>query len=296
MAEFASNLNQAHKNIGRPSIFDLLAQESLQSSLRPAFEFFTNTLANTYPEFVGPIFKYSDEIFYSILGVIERHYIWKYGASFAEHFYSLRRVNGTRGSDGSLSLFQKVASLCCLLALPYLRCKATKLYQKIKENTLSGQCRIDSMQFAEKYFFQIFPYVDSLLEATKLLFTICYIIKLVGYHSLTHMWLKILLAYSSQELPSETKAQFPETFTYKNGVAEILRFVYQQVKRGFSFFIENVLPMSVFFLKFLEWWYSSDENAHQSMNVVPTPPPPTELEVILNFCWLECLLTSSMLF
>ena len=285
-AEFASNLNQAFQSFARTSIFDLLAQESLKSSLRPAFEFVIKTLANRYPEYFGVIFKYSDEIFYSLIAIIEKHYVWKFSASFSEHFYGLCRTSlmvDRHDTGGKLSLIQKIASLICLALIPYLRCKVERLYQDLKEKIITGQCRRESIQFMEKYFYTLYPYLNSMLEAIKLVFTVCYIIKLYDYHSLANACLRIGLTYQTDEVQSQAVSyEDVPSSSQRNRIINVIKIVYQQLAKGFSYAIEHALPTSVFFLKFLEWWYANEDNSSDSIFALPTPPPPQELKVIFS--------------
>ncbi|KAJ1962486.1 ubiquitin-protein ligase peroxin 12 [Dimargaris xerosporica] len=41
--------------------------------------------------------------------------------------------------------------------------------------------------------------------------------------------------------------------------------------------LKVLLPMSVFFFRFLEWWYSSD--FYKASQNIPIPPPPPSLAV-----------------
>ena len=284
MAEFASYLNKAHQSYARPSIFDLLAQESLKSSLRPAFEFLTRTLATSYPEYFRMIFKYSDELFYSLMILVERHYLWKYSATFSENFYGLCRRSLQRSSNGALSLRQKVASLIVLVVLPYLRCKVEKLYYKLKERTMSEQYREGPMRFLEKCFYSLFPYIDSLVEATKLTCTICYIIHLINFHSITYACLRVGLTYStSQENePQMSSRVHTSSDVVQSNSINTVRFIYEQLVAGLSFAVEHALPTSVFFLKFLEWWHTNENNTQDITNTLPIPPPPREFKVIFH--------------
>jgi len=279
MAEFASYLSKAHQSFAKPSIFDLLAQESLKLSLRPAFEFLTRSFATAYPECFGVVFKYSDEIFYSLLTLIEGHHLWKYNATFAESFYGLYRRNFQGTTVDAISLRQKLASLALVVVIPYLSCKFEKLYQKVKEESLLEQYKKKPMQIHERMLFLLFPYVDSLMEASKFACTLCYIINLLDYHCITYAVLRIRLTYSSQENEPQAASEMPTSISDAESLTvRIFRYIYQQFSSGVSFAIGHALPAFVFFLKFLEWWYSSENGMQNTMNTLPTPPPPKDLK------------------
>lgn len=75
----------------RPSFFEMVAAERLVSGLKPALKHLCTILATRHPRLDG-LRRYSDEIFYSLLFALERHYLSEHDASFAEHFYGLRRI------------------------------------------------------------------------------------------------------------------------------------------------------------------------------------------------------------
>lgn len=56
-----------------------------------------------------------------------------------------------------------------------------------------------------------------------------------------------------------------------------------QAARGVALSLSTSLSVGVFFLQFLEWWYSSDnQNAVKTLTSLPTPPPPFHLQQYQN--------------
>jgi hypothetical protein len=78
-------------------------------------------VAQNNPRYL-PLLNYSDEIFYAVVGVLERHYLKHYDGSFSENFYGLKREIVTKdGKKGPpLQRKHKLWSLfflvCCLHA------------------------------------------------------------------------------------------------------------------------------------------------------------------------------------
>ena len=148
---------------------------------------------------------------------------------------------------------------------------------------MSEQYRKIPMQTLEKCFYAVFPYIDSLLEATKLTCTICYIIKLVNFHSITYACIRVGLTYSSQEIESQVPSKMhTSSDAVESSSFNTARSIYEQLVAGLSFAIEHALPTSVFFLKFLEWWHSNENNTQSITNTLPIPPPPREFKVIFQ--------------
>ena len=52
-----------------------------------------------------------------------------------------------------------------------------------------------------------------------------------------------------------------------------------QAARGVAVSLSTSLSLGVFFLQFLEWWYSSDnQSTVKSLTSLPAPPPPLHLQ------------------
>ena len=50
-------------------------------------------------------------------------------------------------------------------------------------------------------------------------------------------------------------------------------------------FIRNLLPLGVFSLKFLEWWYSAERSTTvKMMTSLPVPPLPNTMKVHVQIC------------
>lgn len=48
---------------------------------------------------------------------------------------------------------------------------------------------------------------------------------------------------------------------------------------GIAFSLSTGLSISMFFLQFLDWWYSSEnQETIKSLTALPTPPPPVHLD------------------
>lgn len=120
----------------KPSIFEVIAQQSLNDTLHPALERISlvrfqirltieynhnqlyQLLASNFPEKLSWLTTYYDEVFAVLKGLLEYHYVQTYNASFSENFYGLQRLPAL--TKGSLSTKQKQLSVLILVLLPYL--------------------------------------------------------------------------------------------------------------------------------------------------------------------------------
>ncbi|GAM23075.1 hypothetical protein SAMD00019534_062500, partial [Acytostelium subglobosum LB1] len=85
---FLFNFNNGDPN--RPSFFEMFAQHQMMPSFKPALKYIFTVLSQRNPR-LSVIVKYHDEFFYSLLLLLEYHYLKYYEASFSENFYNLKR-------------------------------------------------------------------------------------------------------------------------------------------------------------------------------------------------------------
>lgn len=75
----------------KPSLFELVAQEQLRDLLQPALKYVLVIFAQSYPRYLLRIVNRHEEFYAFIMFFVERHYLRKHNASFAENFYGLKR-------------------------------------------------------------------------------------------------------------------------------------------------------------------------------------------------------------
>ncbi|CAN8076892.1 unnamed protein product [Agarophyton chilense] len=115
----------------RPSFFEVYAAEQLGSALRPAFRYLLETLSVRNP-YVLRVANWSDEVFSSLLLVLETFQLNTDSALLSESFYSLRR--SAVGSfepilfDAPLTNPHILGSVLCGVIIPYIRAKLDSWY------------------------------------------------------------------------------------------------------------------------------------------------------------------------
>ncbi|PRP82606.1 hypothetical protein PROFUN_04911 [Planoprotostelium fungivorum] len=85
---FLSNLNVSDT---RPSFFEMIAQQEMMPTLKPALRYIFSTLAARHPTMEW-FANHNDEVFTFLLLLLENHHLKHYDASFAEYFYGLKRM------------------------------------------------------------------------------------------------------------------------------------------------------------------------------------------------------------
>ncbi|KAF9898655.1 ubiquitin-protein ligase peroxin 12 [Lobosporangium transversale] len=183
-------------------------------------------------------------------------------------------------------------SLFFLIGLPYVKCKLDEYYEKIsggeaarlfgdefvqEEEDLTGQSlAVRSKAMAIKIFKKGYPYVNALYQLSILVHYIGYLYNKTPFYS---PWLRLIgievkrmsaadyrqIQQKAKSAPRRPSSSWPETI--QNSVLGILS--------GSLDFLKVLLPMSIFFFKFLEWWYQSDyyRKASAAGDSAEVPPP-----------------------
>ena len=75
-----------------PSLFHVLAQENLSSSLRSSYDHIIRVLGNAYPGKLEWLHKWKDEVYLVFDAIVQYVHLKSFAGSFAEHFYGLKRI------------------------------------------------------------------------------------------------------------------------------------------------------------------------------------------------------------
>ncbi|EGC39191.1 hypothetical protein DICPUDRAFT_148100 [Dictyostelium purpureum] len=93
---FLFNFDNGDPN--RPSFFEMLNQFQMMPSFKPALKYIFTVLSQRNPK-LRYIVNYYDECFYSLLLLLEYHYLKYYEGSFSENFYNLKRIKSSKSSS-----------------------------------------------------------------------------------------------------------------------------------------------------------------------------------------------------
>jgi hypothetical protein len=80
-----------------PSIFEVIAEEKMHELLKPAFDYMIAQATERYYA-LFPLYKFKNAVYLIFMSTIELQYLKKWGGSFTETFYGLKRSKGTRNS------------------------------------------------------------------------------------------------------------------------------------------------------------------------------------------------------
>lgn len=259
----------------KPSIFEIIAQESLAYTLEPAFKKILSFIISFNPERYGHLLKWSDEGYLIFNTFLQRYYLNKYSASFSETFYGLKRIALVNGKFyDQLSKKQKYLSLICIVLIPYLREKLSKLSYRYKLEEIDGYISRSKWEgLLRKCVIKFHGIHYTLYESIMLCNYILYVSGKSMYATPLLRVLGIILTYS------DTKNIVP--------ISELLykaRSNSFTINDGFDILQTTVarsLEVGAFILQFLSWW--NQENYFTDIMSLPAPPAPKVTELAQRY-------------
>lgn len=238
--------------------------------------------------------------------LVESHYLKEYGGTFTENFYGIKRerapgvrklsrtvMNAPEVLDNVVKLRtrDRYAALAFIVGIPYVKARMDEAYEasggtaaRLLGNAFSAseELRADAtaqdkiVHYAKKYFRRIYPGINIAYHLSIFYYHVAYLFDNSSYHTPWHAIIRQRLRrldgqdYQLFESRSKQNVGLPP-----NSSLSPLAFSRFMLPKGLNA-LKVVLPMGIFFLKFLEWWQASDfakQLSAQTANTVELPPP-----------------------
>ncbi|EST09916.1 Pex, N-terminal [Kalmanozyma brasiliensis GHG001] len=268
-----------------PSFFELAAQSQLQDLIKPAIRYVLAVLAQRNPRYLLRLVNRFDEVYALLMAGIETHYLRVWGSSFAENFYGLRRRRrpGLSRSQGGTSVSQAKSerlgktevrlSLLFLVGLPYVGAKLEDLWERngggLSNASLFGEetatfndtslpLRERAKKVATETFKTAYPYAKTVYQLWLLTYNVRYLFDRTPYW---RPWFAVMRVDVRRVGPNDgpRKQLLPKKMP--SLVRQPARFLSMVLRLAPGTIFEALkygLPASIFFFKFLEWWYGAD--------------------------------------
>lgn len=250
-AQRAAHISTTH--IDRPSIFELVASQSLDSTFYPAFKKIVLYLGSKNPERYAYAVKYYDEIFLVLNGAVQHYYLRKYCASISETFYGLARFNLKTQNFGKRDFF---VSFAFLVIVPYLFRKLENRMRIMKEKLQDELTTDDKYKVLGLYSYRM---AKSTYEFTQIIKYVTYMSNRTQTHNIPLFLSGIGLRHAN---PLEVTFSFMDIIKGNVKLSTVL-----------GTFILRTLEFGGFFLQFLQW-YQDSSASHKITAQLPTPDPP----------------------
>jgi len=246
------------------------------------------------------------EEFYAVLMLfVERHYLRRHGASFSEHFYGLKRrrrplfeteraraaVSGIMPEE-TLRDQQIWRSLIFLVGLPYLRTKLQDYYEDLgggissdilDESMATRQARaLSDETFAgllRRMYKASYPWLNMGFEIWLIVCNISYLCNTTPFYRPWLSWMGIDIRRVGiddlRAAQQQGMKRMPDALRSLSLLARLRRMLLRSPRLLLDS-LSVFLPTAIFFVKFLEWWYSpsSPASALSTSPLGPPVPPP----------------------
>ncbi|KAJ8456398.1 hypothetical protein ONZ51_g12151 [Trametes cubensis] len=284
----------------KPTLFELVAQEQLRDLLQPALKYVLSVFAQSYPRYLLRIVNRHEEFYALLMFFVERHYLRTQGASFAENFYGLKRrrvplfkTDRARSAAGGVFPEEKLRdreiwrSLLFLVGLPYIRAKAQDYFEELGGGVQSDiieesrQTPVDESWRGrlKRLYKTAYPWLNTSFEAWLLLYNVAYLFEKTPYYRPWLSWVGVdLRRISADDMRAAQSIVQKSVKPTPKGFVALLKRILRRSPRLLLDSLKVLLPTAIFFIKFLEWWYSPSSPA-RSLSVSPLGPavPPPRL-------------------
>jgi hypothetical protein len=163
----------------RPSLFEIMAQDKMRTLLKPSLQSIVNYLTERYPRYWIRLSNRFEEVYVVLMLVMDGYYLGRYGGSFTETFYGMKRTPTRR-----------LWSLLMLVGMPYGQARIEEYMQRLALQP--GQ--------RSRVLVRLYPYVKALHHVAHLVFSVLYMFDYTHYPSPSFYWLKIQLERSTPSL------------------------------------------------------------------------------------------------
>ncbi|MFH4979160.1 hypothetical protein AB6A40_005869 [Gnathostoma spinigerum] len=235
-----------------PSVSDILSEENLAMTLKPAARQFLKFMASIYPQRFHSGEKWFDELYMVFKLVIENYYLTKYGASFSENFYCLKRISAGNG-EMPVSGVPRIRSLLSLVIVPYLQAKLDSTYEKLKLWVQStSACKFGPFRRKiVRTFVTVFPWIKWGIAFWAFILQFGYIFSYSSVHSPA----LFLAGVRLERLTPDDISHFEETPAYLKSQGLFFRFFrFLMTLPGWC---GRILGYVLFFTQFLDYYYNS---------------------------------------
>ncbi|KAG7400307.1 ubiquitin-protein ligase peroxin 12 [Phytophthora boehmeriae] len=313
---FAGSEDGAQEASSPPSLFELLMQERMAAGFKPAIEYLTHTLCESYPQLALALpVRRLDETYALLRYCVENYFINRYDSLATEKFYGMKRVllDTTAGGATTTSpLTPRARKLALLFAVlvPYLKAKLDAYHKQLSErlsrtassssssspssrrteqtqqigNFLRRLREFQYLRTMQKGFVATYPFAHFAYEGSFFLYQWLYLFGDTPYFSPFLKSMKTILVRVTQDDESvfrQNETMYREKIMEKLGGPGLFDRIRRIALRTTWATLDHsyvLLLLSIAGYKFVEWMYS-EEGVATKLRFTGTdaPVPPPPL-------------------
>ncbi|VDK50076.1 unnamed protein product [Cylicostephanus goldi] len=251
----ASQLGKQYATGDQPSIFNVLSQESLMTALKPAVGHVIKFLALVYSHRFQTAHRYYDELYLLFDLLLQNQYLKKYGASFSENFYGMKRIVNSTGAPpvGSSDRFR---SLIVLVLWPYVRDKFDKWHETGIDRVRAARVTTADIRIkVARLFVRLWPIIKSLLTFATMLLQLLYVKYIINCSSV-HSPFLWLAGVRLEKLTAQDMAAFEHIPLHLQGSGILNRL--WRFLLAFPGVFSRLFGYCLFFIQFVDFMYNSE--------------------------------------
>jgi len=182
-------------------------------------------------------------------------------------------------------------SLICLVAIPYLRAKAHDCYESLGGGVQSDMAEEgprsqplaseqSTSRFLKTSFKTAYPWFNVTFESWLMFYNVAYLFDRTAFYRPWLSWIGVdFRRLGLDDIRHEQTLNRSLSSVPVKSWRAMLRYMILRTPRLLLDSLKILLPTTIFFLKFLEWWYSpsSPVRSIATSNAGPAIPPPTML-------------------
>lgn len=295
--EYYSSLDASQLDSERPTLFELISANQLESLLSPSLRYILVYYASKYPRYLLKLNNNFDELNLFFRSFIEWYFLTYWQGSFTENFYGLKRVNQTPLSQGEynasrltqivpsmieerrqLTGLQKFVSIFEVTGVAFFLEKLNYCYEvwhtkyiTNQLNTHESLLRRENVKIQiKRKFVEIYPYLQSGYRLANFVTTLMYLSGSTKSPTVLTYLFKMNYSRLNQydyDKNEPKEKNLKEASNKPNRVAPpttlefILSLLDKRIRHPtwklIKFVLGTFFPVAIFSLKFLEWWNNS---------------------------------------
>jgi len=282
----------------RPTFFEMIAQERMLAAFKPAIKYTLTIIAQRRPSFIRLV-EYHEELMLLAGLFFESHYLKHCDATFSENFYGLRRAkiisNKSKlhsNSTDELTSLDRHFSLVLTVVIPYIKAKLDNLYKDLTGNSVSllipNNIPVDTgrdLSLWKRIYLQVYPLFNATYEGLFFIYQLFYIFNYTRFYTpflhlqrleVKRLSLKDMVMQANNIIEKRNKST-----SQIKGNSFIATFwkIFIRITYSIADYAKYILPLTIFFFRFFEWWYA--ENRVQARSLpIPAPPDPPKIPSI----------------